>query len=333
MVDTSPITFVCCVEAGGLETQTVRMVQSLRQYGGRLATAPIVAVTSRSGPALSRKTHQVFEQYQIEYLKLDTKKRKDSYSWNHFLNKPHAILEVDERSKTEAIAWLDSDILIVNEPNQLVLQPQESFLACTSDRFGATTGPDDPLEPYWKAICQQLNLDIEALPWVTTEWEKARVRYYFNSGVFVYRRETSFAKQYLENCIRILDAKVSSKVCGFFFTDQIALGLTAAQLNLPWRSLPRSYNYGMSPLKEGDHYNEEEVRNACILHYHGSMWPSNWVPFSEVIEKAHPQVSTWLNALGPMKNEASFLSRSQGKVFKYFRDKKSNTYSKSCSVI
>ena len=36
--------FVCCVESGKLEQEAVRLVESLRRWGGRLSTAPVVAV-------------------------------------------------------------------------------------------------------------------------------------------------------------------------------------------------------------------------------------------------------------------------------------------------
>lgn len=48
-----PITFVCCVESGLLENQTVRMIESLRRWGGRLRESPIFAVTPRIGSPLS----------------------------------------------------------------------------------------------------------------------------------------------------------------------------------------------------------------------------------------------------------------------------------------
>lgn len=41
------ITFVCCVELGSLEAQTVRMIESLRRWGGQFANATVFAVTLR----------------------------------------------------------------------------------------------------------------------------------------------------------------------------------------------------------------------------------------------------------------------------------------------
>ena len=324
------ITFVCCVESGSLECQTIRMVESLRRYGGKFATAPVIAVTPRFGPPLGRKTRQIFDRYEIEYLVLRSDMRNARYSWNNFMNKPHAILAVDERAQSEAIGWLDSDLLFVNEPDELNLRADESFLACTPDRIGGTTGVTDPLEPYWLSICRALNLDIESLPWVITEFEHDRIRYYFNSGMFVYRRETSFAKQYLENCTKILDAHISSKVCGFFFTDQVALGLTAFQLGLPWRALPYSHNSTMGSSLHNTCYSEDALRKARIVHYHDSMWPAFWPVFLECLRNTHPEVEKWLASLGPMSNQAPLQWRLMGKVLKKIRSRSKNTHNRNC---
>jgi len=333
MDSTSDIVFVCCVESGSLESQTIRMIESLRRYGGKFSKAPVVAVMPRFGSPLDQKTHQIFDRYEIEYLVLPSGLRNTRYSWNKFMNKPYGILAVNERANSQAIGWLDSDLLFVGEPNQLSLRANESFLACTVDSNGATTGSNDPLEPYWLAVCRILNLDIDLLPWVTTEREHNQIRYYFNSGLFVYRRETNFAQQYLENCTKILDAHISSKSCGYFFTDQIALGLTAFQLDLPWRPLPYSHNFSVSPQKDQVSYKKESFNDARVVHYHGSMWPASWSAFLNCVCDTHPEVGEWLASLGPMQNSAPWQWRLLNKLLKSVRSRAESAYSRSCQIV
>lgn len=43
-VEPKDITVVCCVEAGPLELMTVRMVESLRRFGGRFSRMDVFAV-------------------------------------------------------------------------------------------------------------------------------------------------------------------------------------------------------------------------------------------------------------------------------------------------
>ena len=330
MTANSPITFVCCIESGGLETQTVRMIESLRRWGGKLANAPIFAVTPRFGPPLAYSTYQAFKRLDVEYIRFQAKSK---YSWNKFMNKPFALVAAQERSTSECISWLDSDLLFVGEPDLLNLNQEEDFLACTPDSIGATSGGGDSLETYWQETCKCIGIEIEDLPWIKTELEDKRIRLYFNSGVFVYRRLTDFANHYLQSCNQFLHSSITNQMHGIFFTDQIVLGLTMAKMGLSWRSLPHSHNYSMGSKIHAQWYKQEELKTAKIIHYHDSMWPHFWPTFMECIYDTHPDVAEWLSSLGPMQNEAPPQWRTFGKVIKYFRSKQEAAYKESCRVI
>ena len=325
----SQITFVCCVESGSLEAQTLRMVESLRRWGGKFANAPLVAVTPRLGPPLARKTLKTFERFNVEYLPFQAKSR---YSWFKYVNKPYALVAAEERSTSEFIGWLDSDLLFLGEPDKLMLNDGEDFVACASDKNIGTSGPGDPFDPYWKEICQIVGIDIEDLPWITTQMEGKRIRLYWNSGVFVYRRKTAFGKHHLETSIQLLDARLVNQNAGIFFTDQVALGLAMVKMGLSWRDLPFSHNYTMSSLIHSEWYNREQHQEARILHYHDCMWPPFWPEFIKCMGDTHKDVADWLTSLGPMKNEAPFHWRATGKVLAHFRNRQELAYKKLCRV-
>jgi len=305
------------------------MVESLRRWGGKFANASLVAVTPRFGPPLARKTLETFERFNVEYLHFQAKSR---YPWFKYLNKPNALVAVEERSTSEFIGWLDSDLLFVGEPDQFILNDGEDFVACASDKTIGTTGPGDPFEPYWKEICKIVGLDIEDLPWITTQMEGKRIRLYWNSGVFVYRRKTGFAKQHLDTSIQLLDAYLAHENSGIFFTDQIALGLAMVKMGLSWRALPYSHNYTMSPLTHDEWYKEEQLKEARILHHHDSMWPNFWPEFIKCMGDTHPEVADWLISLGPLKNDAPLHWRATSKVLGHFRDRQELAYKKLCRV-
>lgn len=173
-----PITFFCYVESGLCENQTVRMIESLRRWGRRLAQASIIAVTPRWGSHLSSQTHRAFERLQVQYVRFQTESR---YPWLGFLNKPDAVVAAQERSTSECIGWLDSDLLFLGEPEHLLMKGGEEFVAYASDKNIGTTGLEDAFEPYWAEVCQSIGLDIEHLPWIKTEMEGERIRLYWNS--------------------------------------------------------------------------------------------------------------------------------------------------------
>ncbi len=331
MAENSPITFVCCVESGSLEVQTVRMIESLRRWGGKFADAPIFAVNPRFGPPLAKKTSQLFERFGVEYIRYQPKRR---YSWYPLINKPLALVAAEEHSTSEFISWLDSDILIVGEPEKLIPYETEDFLCCATDKNIGITGVNDPQYPFWREICQIVGVDIESIPWIKTEYEGENIRLYWNSGVFVYRRSLNFAKNYLQVCLDILDTYVTNHSSGIFFHEQMSLGLAMVKMGLSWRSLPCSHNYGMGNNIPKDAYNEEQRRAAKIIHYHDAMWPSYWATFVECLSESHPPVADWLTSLGPLKkNETPLQWYATRKLLHSIRSRQKLAYIKSCRVI
>src|SRR5262245_41094917 len=163
---TPPITFITCIESGPLETQVLRMVDSLRRFGGAYAGCPVRAVKPRFGPPLSRHTWREFDRLGVEYRRTY---RDDAHPWYAYINNTRALIQAEAEVQTEFVGWLDADLLITGEPSELTPGPDEDLAACSSDNAGGTTGPGDPNEPFWREACAAVGLEVEALPWVTTE--------------------------------------------------------------------------------------------------------------------------------------------------------------------
>ena len=103
------------------------------------------------------------------------------------------MILAEAEAPTEFVGWLDADLLFTGEPTELLPRADEDVTACSSDNAGGTTGPDDKCEPFWRESCAAVGLRIDQLPWVTTELEGDRIRLYWNSSVFAFRKGTGLA--------------------------------------------------------------------------------------------------------------------------------------------
>lgn len=329
-MSTDGTSFVCCVESGWLEPGTVRLVESLRRFGGRYAAAPIVAVTPRFGPPLSAETKRAFADWDVKHI---TPGIPNAYPWFNFFNKPLALVAAEEHIDTEAIGFLDSDLLIVREPDELELMPGEDFLSFpTHCKEMGTSGPGDPYEGLWRASCRIAGLYIEDLPWIVTAQTRERIRLYFNSGLFIYRRGTSLAAEYLRLCRLLMDSRIGTRAAGYGlgFKEMVSVGLAVMTLGLKWRALSYSHNYSISRLTFDQWYTAEALRDARIVHYHDSMWPQFWPTFLEALQSTHPEVAAWLETQGPMRVSGPPHWRALSAVLKARRRRQSNRYLASC---
>lgn len=170
------------------------------------------------------------------------------------------------------------------------------------------------------------------MPWTLTAQTNQLVRLYFNGGIFVYRRSTGFAKNYLDICLQLLDSGIGTKAEGYNagIKEMSAIGFAVRKMGLAWRALPYSHDYVMLSKTHDDWYREELLKEARIIHYHDSMWPPFSPTFIECLHNTHPEVEKWLSSLGPMSNQAPFQWRLMGAVLKKFRARTENTYNPNC---
>ncbi|MHC5211499.1 MAG: hypothetical protein ACYTG2_12335 [Planctomycetota bacterium] len=304
MLALSDYTIVACVESGPLEIQTCRLVESIRTWGGALANAPVLAVTPRFGPGLTRATLGFFEHHGVRHIRY---RSRPEYAWFTFANKPKAWLAAQEHARTEGILWLDSDVLVVREPNALELGEQEEFAACCTDKNIASRGPQDPFEDYWRRVAGFIGLDLESFPWVPLAEGGGQVRLYFNAGVIAFRRRCALPERHWKSLCSILSRGLVPKVGGIFYTEQVALALTVQQLGLTHRLLPLTHNLTMRP--EVSDEGRRALPEACILHYRGSMWPEHWNTFLRQLKEPLPSAHAWLEKQGPLHNPAPLPHR------------------------
>jgi lipopolysaccharide biosynthesis glycosyltransferase len=245
-----------------------------------------------------------------------------------------ALLVAEEYCSTELVCWLDSDLLIVNEPNQLILADDEALSACAVNKEQGSSGPDDPYDTIWRHICDVTGIPIDSLPWVVTEYEQIPIRLYWNGGIFLYRSSTGLAKKYFEIYTKLMDAKKISSLSGYSLSinEMGAIGLAVLDLKLKWRALPITHNLSLRDCTDPKYY-QKSLKSASILHYHDFMWPKSWNQFLQIITESHPQVAEWLAKLGPMKNTAPFANRLAAKGFRIWRDRQEKAYLKKCSLI
>lgn len=309
------ITFTCCVESGPLEQGVIRLVESLRAFGGEFAGSQVVAVTPRRGPALRPDTLRRFAELGIEYARITPRNR---YAWMPYLNKAYALAEAERRARGDIVAWLDSDILVLAPPHGLLLADDEDLAVCPRDKNVGTSGPADSFEPYWSKLCADVGLTVDDLPWVNTTADAQRVRLYWNAGIFSYRPATGFLDAWRATIEKELDSTDSSTLDKMFWVDQVSLGLAAVTHEMRYRNLPGELNYGIASHFK-DHLSDDGLASAVLLHYHDSMSPANWDWFLTALAVPLPRVHDWLEPRGPIREQTTRSARALRDGYKAVR--------------
>lgn len=290
----APVTFVCCIEHGRLEAQTLLMIKSLRRFGGALADAPVMAVIGRTGAPLRSRTHEMLGELGVRIVRAE---RRNPASWFNYANKVVAVAVAEEYAGTPQVAWLDSDILVAGDLRDLALAPHECF-AARGEWLPPAVFENDPSSaahlPYWAQLCRLLGTEIEALPWIEVMEGKPRIRAYFNSGVFVWRRGCGFAPAYFDAFCRLLRSRLAQKDRTFFSADQVILGPVVFGASLPWRHLERRHHHMTFQAFIDGPDPSPPMTHASVIHYSRSLDPSHRDRFMRRLATETPALATFL---------------------------------------
>jgi hypothetical protein len=323
------MTFVSVVEAGAIEVKAIRLAESLRQWGGRFAGCPILFVKPRSGPALSAATLRRMRELDIDYLQ---KCQRHQYDWYHFLNKPIAIRTAAEKTQTPYLCWLDDDILVLDEPVQLMPASSCDFVACAPDLNLGTQGPGDRFHAYWDAFCTAVGTSLEAQEFVHVHRENIRTQSYFNSGVFAFRLTSGFIDGYLATVLAAMDARITSSTEGIYMHEQMSCGIAARKINLNVGELPWTYNFNVSDLKDPVHQSTAE--RVVLLHYHSAFFAEEYQSLCQSIGRTRPDRLDFVRSLGPLEmNYLSTLTRLRCRLLRSSRERKRARYISACRSI
>jgi hypothetical protein len=292
---------------------SVRMFESLRQFGGSLAESNAVAVIARTSPPLDGTTQQRFRALGVECVRATPHRR---YSWYHFLNKPIALLAAEGVTHDGVMVFLDADTLVLRSPDELLLAEDVEVAGCPSDDgVVGSVGPQSPYDAEWDHIARANGVALSDLPWVQPHDGGPPIRLYLNGGVIGYRRESGYAQRYLRACERALDARSGFPGDGEHWVEQICIGIAVVADHLRWRALSQSHNYAMASYLP-ERYTPLEFRAARILHYHDSMSPTFWPTLLERVEKDQPHAYDWLRARGPLRNETALAWRATAELLR-----------------
>jgi hypothetical protein len=314
--DRASVGFVTCVEAGPLELMTVRLVESLRLFGGRLSRSSFYVVKPRNGPSLDFATLEAFGRLDVRFFDVP---RDGSYCWDAMSNKPWALSCVEKTSREDIIAWVDTDAIVMGEPLELL--PDISFDLSVSeldvDIIGSR-GPGDENENFWNEASRAAGLELASLPWMRVILKGYRVRMYVQAGVFAYWRDTDFGQRYQEMCRSLFDARVGHRRSGTHWLEQMSVGFAILKHRLRFKELPRICNYGISSDLSRIEPNPV-LSNVKILHYHDMMKPINWPSFIHLLERNTPNVYRWIHEKGAIKDPRNFRKRTHSRALHYTR--------------
>jgi hypothetical protein len=179
----SEIAYLICVEANRLEPQARLLCESIRTFGGRYRSAPILAVSPRPQLALGPEARAHLAALGVTYVVEPLNETGSPYGT---INRIVAGAWAETSSPRPYLVLLDTDTIFVGEPS---FARADVGVRPVDVRGSASSGADDPQDDYWARMCGFGGIDLSRLPIISTTIDKVPIRASYNGGFTVVRRD------------------------------------------------------------------------------------------------------------------------------------------------
>lgn len=185
--------FVICVEPGMLEYKALCLVLTFRKNAGRWKDLPIIAYSPREGRRVSTWLKEIFAQYDVTLVE---EAINHDYIDYPLANKPLVMRDAEHRLPHELLIFLDSDILVWDEPDDLALHPSKALgMVIDADKSVASSGLGDEFDDMWLRLYSLA--EVTTPHFVQTTLGRERVRGWWCSGVIATRRSAGLMTEWL----------------------------------------------------------------------------------------------------------------------------------------
>jgi len=279
-IEPDQVTFVLCIEGTGIERQALLLCASLREFAGKYRGAPILAVSPRAASPICAASAARLAELGVTHIAEPLNETGSPYLP---INRIVAGAWAERHGGTRYLAVLDSDMLFVREP---AFYGADVGARPVDTKGSTSTGPDDPLDRYWRRICELAEIEPEDLPFVTTSIDKQRVRASYNGGFCIAKRRLGIFQQTadvffasLRERLRPLEKRglnvitsvgpVGLVASEFWGSSQAALSAAIASRAEDVLMYDPSYNVPLHLLVAPEGSGADwPARNPVLVHYH-----------------------------------------------------------------
>lgn len=192
--------FVLCIERNATESQALLLCESIRHWGGRHRTAPIVAVSPRPGLGIHAGARKRLAAMDVEYVEEPLNQICPDYG---SANRVFAAAWAEARGRSEWIVVLDSDTVFFEELD--FPGDADAGVRPVDTKGSASSGPGDRFEDYWTKLATLGGMSLDRLPFIQTTVCGTRIRASYNGGLVVVRRDAGILSAWADLFARSIE--------------------------------------------------------------------------------------------------------------------------------
>lgn len=297
-----PIGFALRAAAGRTQYEAILLIQSLRDFGGTLADSPVWVLVPEVAP-LDDIAASRLRDLNVEIVPFGMTAELIGFP---FATKVMASAEAESIAKdsVSTLVWSDSDNLIFQDPQALLLNSAHDFAYRPVDHMLIGSRYSEPVDGFWRIIYEHFSIDSDSLWSMTTTADEQEIRPYFNAGLLVVRParnllttwRDSFLELYRDK--RLLPFYQQNQLYAIFVHQAILAGAVLSSLGPDsMKQLPHTVHYPLHMHKDVPPARKTARMNDLVTARHDTFF--NDPDWREIIPTADP-LTNWLETHVPL---------------------------------
>ncbi len=282
------ISFACV--STGLDIETQIFVASIRQFAGTLSESPIWMFVPKQEKEIPQNLKERFLSLNVQIIPFSVNHEYRKFPFASYVFAT-ATAESFAKVKTEILAWLLPDTLIVNPPTHFLL-PRDKTLGYRPVHHTLIGSIfSEPIDPFWDLIYHKCNVTENKIFPMRTHVDHNILRPYFNAGFLIVRPEKGILQSWWK-CFQ--ESYSDSEFNKFYQKDErysifmhqaILAGIILSMLEKEeLQELPFGYNYPVHLYHESpEEYRPSKINDLITARYEEVEW-LNKVPISEPLK-------------------------------------------------
>jgi len=228
------------------ETSALLLAESIRAFAGKLANNPIWFYTPKTGE-IDAGTNARLAELSVELISY--KPVSDDF---FFLNDAKAAKSAENKAlkKSEQVAWMSSNSLILQEPRDYLLDSTKKLGYMPVHHTLVGSKINEPLNDFWRQIYDYCKVESEKVFPMKTHIDGQSIRPYFNAGFLIIRPKQKLMSRWFEKFKEAYNSPIFKKFYDIdkryiiFLHQAVLSGVILACNRIDeLKELPNLYNY------------------------------------------------------------------------------------------
>lgn len=282
----------------GYETNSVLFSESVREFGGSLSESRIQMYYPEYDKQLSQNFIDRMSNLNVELIpfQLDLEVLRFPFTAHAHAA---ALAETKNLGKTEILAWMASNTILLREPKDFLLSKSIALGYRPVHHTLLGLRYDEPLDPFWTKIYEICNVPSENIFPMQPHVEEFLIRPYFNAGILITRPERQLFQNWRDTFFNAYSDdsfqefyKDDNRYAIFIHQAILSAVILAMLKKEELLELPHNYNYPVHLFNEDKSDNRPISIDECITFRHEGFYKDvdwmNKIPAQETIKQ-------WLN--------------------------------------